>query len=254
MLGAVPRRDLWASKDAVDWQMVSKETPYPGFSPVTAHLGEIVAYHSSLWRSPDGVDWRQEPSTGEVPPPGWEVPMISFEERLVMVYQESVYVCEDGRWSNFALPWEFRGSPGAAVFNNRLFVAGGAFRGEMTPPARGYAELTAQNDVWSTNDPTDPSAWVQHTGRAPWLPRMWPVIIPHDGYLYLTSGYDAAAARNLNDTWRTRDGVSWDVVATERNYPPRHAPTVFSSNGRLVLVAGNTNRRTSVQNDIWELS
>ena len=57
----------------------------------------------------------------------------------------------------------------------------------------------------------------------------------------------------MNDTWRSSDGDTWERVTCETEYTARHAPVMFSRNGRLLMVTGNTNTGPSVQKDVWEL-
>jgi hypothetical protein len=140
-------------------------------------------------------------------------------------------------------------------FNDRIFIISGAKPGANIPPENGggYTNMTSLNDVWSTDDPECPTSWVKHPAP-PWVQRMWPGVGIHAGMLYVTGGYDNFTGANRNDTWRSPDGETWERVEVSTLYPGRHAPTLFSRNGRLLMVCGNTNNGTSVQKDVWELA
>lgn len=253
MVGSIPRRDLLCSPDCITWEMVNQETPYEPYSPVTVHNNRIVAVGKATWETDDGRNWTRMTETGDPRPLASESPILSFGERLMIVYENGVYLRKGNAWRFVAAPWGDRVSLGAAIWNDRLFVVGGAGRYSSDTPETGYPQYTTLNDVWSTADPSDPTAWVLHTRSAPWLPRMWPCLLAHEGWLYLTSGYDNTLARNLSDTWRTSDGRTWHHVFVREEYPARHAPTLFSRGNEIYLVAGNTNVDGSVQNDVWAL-
>jgi hypothetical protein len=122
----------------------------------------------------------------------------------------------------------------------------------LTVPKNGYPDQTSLNDVWSTSDPEDPNGWVKHR-TPPWVARKWPGICVQAGYLYVCGGYNNYLAENMNDTWRSADGETWERVDCDSDYTARHAPVMFSRNGRLLMITGNTNTGTSVQKDVWEL-
>ncbi|HPM80234.1 MAG TPA: hypothetical protein PLF81_06015 [Candidatus Anammoximicrobium sp.] len=52
-------RDLWSSRDAVTWELVSDNTPYDGYSEMVVYQGKIWAVKASVWNSSDGLTWTQ---------------------------------------------------------------------------------------------------------------------------------------------------------------------------------------------------
>jgi hypothetical protein len=231
--------------------MVSTATPYAAYSPVTAHKERIVATYPRLLSSSDGLNWRQEENKGDLPPLAAEKPILSFNDNLVLLSGAFSYVHDGKRWTKVETP--FRGwlAFSAIVHNGRIIVAGGATRKPSSE--QGYSNYTSQNEVWTSNDPLDPGSWVQLSASAEWSARMWPALIVHRDQLYLIGGYENSAGENVADIWRSNHGAHWDEVSTRNNPPSRHAPTVFSCNGKIILLAGNTNDGTRVQNDIWAI-
>lgn len=55
---------------------------------------------------------------------------------------------------------------------------------------------------------------------------------------------------NLGDVWHSADGITWTKLDATETFAPRHEPTVYIANDRLLVVAGNT---WPVVNDAWAL-
>ncbi len=259
-VGGVNVRDLWVSGDGVHWTLVSDSTPYQPYSPICDFGDAIYAVDGSVWKSDAGKPFVRIPATNV---PRWlpEAKMLEFNNKLHIIDLDRVhhYDVAKSDFTSTPLPWPAREFGAAVVFNSRIYVMSGCRRGVRVPPEAGlYQDRTSVRDVWSSGNPEDPNSWICHTEKAPWAGRFWPAAAVHAGYLYLVGGYDNISSSpevsyNFDDTWRTVDGENWELVNVESSFTGRHAPNIFSKGGSLMLIAGNTNRGTSVQKDIWKL-
>lgn len=251
MVGNVPRRDLLVSKNGFEWELVSEKTPFAPYSPVTAHDGKMVATFPTFMVSEDGKNWREEDVDGDSPPLSAEKPILSFRGQLVLFTDNGLFIKANNIWRTASTPFAGNLAFSAVVHNDRIVVAGGAKRAENGE--LGYSEFTALSDVWSTDNPENPSAWVRLTDNAGWRARMWPGMVSHRGWLYIIGGYVNKTGTNTGSGWYSRDGAKWERLLTKTKPDARHAPTVYSYAGRIILLAGNTNQGDAVQNDIWAL-
>lgn len=251
--GNVTVRDLVTSHDGITWQVVNPATPYAGYSAISSLDGWIYVYDGTMRRSRDGVSFETVATTGN-PKFEPEAPMFLYNGVLHIVRTTAVDIFDagSGRFRTVPHPVPGNRSRSRVVFKGRIYIMAGAKNVANNPPEPAYPRFTSLNDVWSTDKPEDPSSWSKHR-TPPWVQRMWPGVSVHDDYLYITGGYNNFASRNMSDTWRTSDGSHWERVETVDDYTARHAPNMFSRNGRLLLVAGNTNIDPNVQNDVWEL-
>jgi hypothetical protein len=253
-VGNVPRRDLLSSDDGIHWSVVNPATPFAAYSPITAHEGKIVATYPNFMTSQNGIEWIEEETIGDTPPLSSEKPIVSYNGDLVILSDRGTYIKEGNRWLLVENPFVNHLAFSAVVHDGKLYVVGGAVKIPSQDPERGYQEFTSLNEVWVTDDPGDPAAWKQLVSDAEWRDRMWPGLVSHEGWLYVIGGWVNKIGENTSSVWRSADGSAWERVPTKALPPARHAPTVFSHGGKIILCAGNTNRGTSVQNDIWALN
>ncbi len=254
-VGAVTVRDLVASDDGLVWEQVNSSTPYKEYASICPFKDWIYVFDGRMSRTRDGVTFEQVASTNE---PDFEpdCPMFKLREKLHIVGKDEIKTFDPstGIFVVTPHPIKARRGPARIKFNNRLFVMAGAMDSQNSPPENqsGYPQWTSTNDIWSTDDPENQASWVKQK-RPPWRRRMWPGLVVHGDLLYMTGGWDNFNAVNLNDTWRSPDGENWERVEVTVNYTARHAPTLFSFDGRILMVCGNTNISPSVQNDVWQL-
>ncbi|OQM77442.1 hypothetical protein [Manganibacter manganicus] len=251
MVGNVPRRDLLSSDDGINWTMVNPSTPFAAYSPITAHEGKMVATYPTVMTSVDGVMWQEHECTGDLPPLGSEKPILSFNGKLVLLTDKGNFILAGNTWKRVSSPFENRLAFRSVVHGGRIIVVGGALKIPNKVPERGYDKMTSLNEVWASDDPENPKSWERLAANAEWRDRMWPGFVSHEGWLYIIGGYVNQIGENVGNIWRSKDGGMWERVPTKHRPPARHAPTVFSHSGKIILLAGNTNAGTSVQNDIW---
>ena len=257
--GNINTDDLLASSDGVKWQVVTAPLPCDKYTPAGVHKVGDVEYmffvDQQVRRTSDGVSFTTIPANNP-PPYTPEGALVSLNGKMHIVGRTHCYSSVDGSdWVHTPVPWPMRAARATCLFNGRVYVMAGAADVMNAPPEVGYPAFTTMNEVWSTHDPEDPGAWVNH-GKAPWRPRMWPGLAVHDGALYLFGGYDntAPGSNNWSDTWRMDVDGKWERLELVSEIPNgRHAPALYSRNGRLMLACGNSNRGTNIQPDVWEL-
>jgi hypothetical protein len=245
--------DLWSSRDGVEWTKVLDRTPYDPYSALVVHDGKLWAIKNSVWFSRNGVDWTR--AIRQVP---FRISsdVVEYRGRMWALGSGSeVWSSADGtRWvcSNRRAPFGQRAGAALAVFNDTLWLLGGAtpapHKGYPTEERKGYPNLKMNNDIWSS---TDGSRWTPLTGRAPWTPRMWFVATEYAGRLWIVAGYNNDSYVNLADAWSTADVVHWQQEKSEGSWPGRHEPTGVVFDRSLWLIAGNS---WPTLNDVWKLT
>lgn len=254
-VGGVTVKDLVASDDGVVWEQINGATPYRDYAAIRPFEGFIYVYDGQMARTRDGVHFEPVMSRNN-PPFEPESVMFELNRKLHIVYKDMVSTFDPSTGTFVVTPHPVPARWGQVriKFNDRLFIIAGAKDGANSPPENptAYPQWTTVNDVWSTDNPEVSGSWIKHE-TPPWRRRMWPGLVVHGDLLYLTGGWDNFNAINLNDTWRSPDGENWERVKVSGAYTARHASTLFSFDGRILLVCGNTNISPSVQNDVWQL-
>jgi hypothetical protein len=69
-----------------------------------------------------------------------------------------------------------------------------------------------------------------------------------DGFFYVIAGR-AGAVTVYGDTWRSADGVSWELMSDDPGWKKRAYPEVDIVRGHLILTGGQT--LTGFHNDVW---
>jgi len=255
--GNIPIRDLAVSHNGFNWSVLNNATPYQPYAAICP-LGDFVfVYDGIMRRTTNGVAF-QTVNTTNNPPFEPEAPMFEVGGKLHIIRTgfTDTFDPDTGLFSTVPAPATSTKGHARIAFGGKIFVIGGADPVANNPAESGYPGMTSLNSVWESATPEDPLSWTK--SFAPFIPRMWPGVGVHDGHLYVTGGYDnfvggTNSLTNRNDTFRTKDGISWERVETTEDYTSRHAPTLYSRNGRLILVCGNTNMNGSIQRDAWEL-
>lgn len=144
-----------------------------------------------------------------------------------------VWASDDGRNWSFVThaPWENRHGAGWVVHNDELYVIGG--------------ELL--DDVWASSDGIH---WEQKIKHAPFGKRYTPNVVSFNGFIYLFGGQywepvdwchsrPDCKAVGLNDVWRSKDGINWELVTMHSPWAPRaliHGQAVL--NKKFYVVGG----------------
>lgn len=268
----VTSNDVWSSVDGVDWRLDVPNATSPdmwearhtaGYAVLGDAMyvlgGDLSHGHMQpdVWRSNDGIAWTR---LLEAAPWGQRVlhmtavlndtffvfggqTLPQFGGPSEEVFYNDVWRSTDGvAWERIVehAPWTARGQIGGqAVLDGRIFLLGGGTYDVPNVPIRKF-----YNDVWST---ADGISWTRHNAEAPWHPREYHDVAAYKGRVFVLEGY-AEGIGNLNDTWYSKDGVSWYEIPTSP-WPARHASSIFVHDDALWVVAGN-----NMTSDVWKLT
>lgn len=169
---------------------------FNGFLYVMGGTNALGIALNDVWRSADGVNWSQVTATA---------------------------------------PWAARGKGEAVVFNNLLFVMGGA----------ASATGTHFSDVWSTPDGIN---WTQKSANA-WPGRRRFGLTVFNGMMWVAGGAGKTSTTSpdgfypntkYNDIWNSPDGVSWTLVSGLNGAPwiARSDFAFYSVNTTLYVTGG----------------
>jgi hypothetical protein len=137
-------------------------------------------------------------------------------------------------------PWGGTHVCGCVVFNNRMWIIGGA----------------GVPDVWSSADGVQ---WTLALAQGPWGRRYKPYVVVHAGKIWLMGGFDLGdgSYRPFNDVWSSPDGITWTRVLEHAPWEARgaiHGEVVFD--GKIWVIGGGqywqpTDPYESYFNDVW---
>lgn len=174
---------------------------------------------SDVWCSSDGIHWElKNPSPPYNPYSGYAV----FKEKLWAFDPSGCYSSVDG------VVWQNE-SPGGF-------------------PGGWSARITVFNDeLWYYNDrkigkSSDGITWTTVLDDVPWEGnRAWPAFVNHNGRLYFFGGGINANTGNdyyYNDVWSSSDGIHWELLTPNAEWPGRHWFSYFSFDGKLWMMGG----------------
>jgi hypothetical protein len=126
--------------------------------------------------------------------------------------------------------WSARGGHASVVFDNRIWVIGGA-------------DSAVRRDVWSS---TDGVSWSQVTANAPWAARYVHQVVVFNNLLWLMSGYDGTYA--YRDVWHSSNGTNWTQGNTA-GWSARYLTTAVVFNNRMWVMGGYDS--SGPRNDVW---
>jgi hypothetical protein len=209
--------DVWSSSDGRAWTHVNRDRPVPwgpralhytvahdghiwviGGQTMPAFAGGEERFYRDAWRSADGVEWEQI----DIAQPAWTPRgMIGgaavFADRIWLLgggtydtpttptrlFFNEVWSTADGatwRQDLASAPWEPRQYHDVAVFDGRMWVLEGYYKGN-------------RNDVWHSADGV---IWTEipHT---PWKPRHASSLFVYDDALWVVAGNNMES-----DVWK----------------------------------------------------
>lgn len=157
-------RDLWTSRDGVDWQQISAQEPY--WSP-RGMIGGAAVKDGRIWVLGGGT---------------YDTPTTPTRQ-----FFNDVWSSPDGiQWKlhNPSAPWHPRQYHDVAVWDDKLWVMEGY-----------HATGGNRKDVWYS---ADGEHWTE-LKNTPWAPRHAASLVPHDGELWLVAGNNMQP-----DVWKLR--------------------------------------------------
>ena len=177
--------------------------------------------------------------------------------------------------------WEPRAGLRALELDGRFFVMGGRTpRPPMTdPPIPGDSDIWS--DVWVSEDRGVSWREILGTGGEHWAPRAYFQALVKDEWLYVLGGQDyslvelpfcagqppeicppfVSQSQFFNDVWRSKDGVSWDMMTDNAGWAGRAGLSAALLGDEMFVLGGSTNDDTAIiggpptriyYNDVWK--
>ena len=190
---------------------------------------------------------------------------------------------ESFTWTSLAASprWEPRAGLQAVDFQDRLYVMGGRTPKEpMQPPIPGDSDIW--NDVWTSDDLG--STWEQQliSDRTNhWPARAYFQSVVAQNHIYVLGGQNFRVEENLdcagappefcppfvsvsdffNDVWRSADGVNWEQMTANAEWPARAGLSSVVLNDEIYVLGGSINDDAAIvsgpaariyYNDVWK--
>lgn len=142
-------------------------------------------------------------------------------------------------------PWQPRDSQAEYAFADRLWILGGWFRSDETPP----------RDLWSSPDGVK---WTKVADAVPMLHTDLPMnAVFRESMWFLGGWYNGRLPGHSasNQVWSSGDGVTWNQVAAAAPWPARLAGVSLEFKDRLWVLGGTENyyfgTDADLKNDVW---
>jgi len=249
-------KSVWISADGVDWSAQPKTDwgarygmQFAFFKNKLWMLGGMKTwddFRNDVWSSGDGKDWKQVASKAV-----WSARrghgVVVFKDKLWILggslssgrrdqtpteFLNDVWSSDDGiNWTQVTAnaPWSAREANTSMVFDNKIWIIGGA----------------NNRDVWSS---ADGRSWTQITEKAAWSERYGNGGLVFDGKLWIFGGADK------NDVWVSSDGKNWQTQFINAPWSTRSASYSVVFKDKLWIFSGKTGRADSWAGDIWAMS
>ncbi len=176
--------DVWNSVDGINWSQVTGAAPW-----AQRGRGGVVIFNNKMWVMGGGT------GTGA-----------NANDRIY----GDVWSTSDGiTWTqNSASAWPGRRRFGLTVFNNLMWVAGGA---ALSANNNNWPQ-TLYSDVYYSADGV---AWTKTADHAPWVARSDFAFYGINGLLYVTGGnLTDPFSTATTDQWSSPDGIVWTRVSS----------------------------------------
>lgn len=133
-------------------------------------------------------------------------------------------------------PWQARNAFASAVFDNKLWLMGGALN----------SSFSVVNDVWSTANGVD---WTQVDTAADWSARRDFAAIGYNGFLWVIGGQDQIFA--YPEVWRSANGTTWTRVNDNAPFGQLigHSTLVFDN--KMWVIGGFDWSTGTFSNSAW---
>ncbi|MGW8324071.1 MAG: PKD domain-containing protein [Desulfobacterales bacterium] len=91
--------------------------------------------------------------------------------------------------------------------------------------------------------------WTQLLAAAPWSARRLMRAVSVGDYIYMTGGNTDAAGTRIAEVWRTKDGISWELLTDNPGWAARAAHGFVYYLNKFWVFGGSTNG--GFLNDVW---
>jgi hypothetical protein len=249
--------DIWNTGDGITWRQVAISSAWAPRRSMSVALfrdrlwmlggwSPLTGYSSDIWVSDDGRKWKKiVPRAPFQAVEGqtltvfnnklWKIGGVNYDVRKTT---NDIWYSENGTdWTRVEnVPWKPRWDHAVAVFDGKLFLAGGMnLAGDVF------------SDVWISKDGMD---WELITDKAPWEARQGHALHVHRGKLWIIGRLNDKESGGKNDVWFSHDGISWQKTTSDPAWTGREDffSTVFK--GRI-WVFGGMDARWQWRNDVW---
>lgn len=249
--------DIWNTDDGIAWTQVATSSAWVPRRSMSVVLfngklwmfggwSPIAGYTNDIWTSNDGINWTQVVKNADWPAREgqlaevfqnkvWLIGGVNYDDRQT---KNDVWYSENGiDWTRVEnIPWQPRWDHATAVFNGKLFLAGGMNLAEET-----------FNDVWMSEDGLN---WTLVTNNAPWEARQGHALESYKGKLWIIGRLNDAESGGANDIWFSDDGTVWKKTAIDPQWAGRE--DFFSGVFRdKIWVFGGMDANWRWRNDVW---
>lgn len=249
-----PMHDIWNTVDGKSWQKIESESLPKGFAcRIIEHKGKLWSFGAGVWSSTDGHNW--DKVNQRLPIGNFSASV--FKDKFWLmggndadIFKREVWSSEDGKdWKQVTnqAPWPARASHSYATttFDGKLWLIGG----QIDTPGR-PGEISDTNDVWYTENGRE---WTEVNTRNSWPGSSGHIVFTHDGYMWVFGGYRDPRSEKINELWRSRDGVKWEMIEVKNEaWYPRddYAFAIYKDN--IWVIGGQKHRDTEPKfGDVW---
>jgi hypothetical protein len=230
-------KEVWTSKDAINWKQLTKDAPIPGLGTTT------VSFKNKLWMiggaydvgdvapidtirsSVDGISWSEETNgTNQLAGGG----IFAFGDKLWAFAadydQKKIATSANGIvWDQFAQIEAFAHvntfNSEKIAFDDKLWIIGGS---------------DTDNGIWNSTNGID---WIKQVSPTDFLNRTGHRLVTHKNQLWLIGGITTGYK---NDVWSSFDGINWALKTDNAGFQPREGHRAVSFNDKLWVMGGKS--------------
>lgn len=258
--GLNTNNQIWNSTDGFTWTQI---TP-TGSAFLSPTGGKLLVYNNKLWliegfvggpssssnvyNSTDGINWTQLSTSGTIYTDRHFFDAVVYDNKMWVIggLSDSGTVGNSDIWSSTdGVNWTQSTPIGTyfngrfhhkmAVFNNKMYVIGGANNNG----------LNVYGDVWSS---TNGINWTKETNDGAYFSGRYSheVVVKGDT-MYVIGGADVYGAFN-DEIWKTTNGSTWTKLTLSNSFGARRDFQAFLFNNKICVIGGYNN---NMKNDIW---
>ena len=241
---------------------------YNGTFILTGGRNGTETMHNDVWRSDDqGVTWQLVVGSAPWEPRAYHFSVMLGNSLFVMAGQggnglseffDDIWRSDDlGKtWKNTVkhAPWGKRAGGYAFVYENEIYLMGGANCDPREIPCNINGKRNYFTDVWKSNDGDN---WQQIATNISCMTREGLIIVPKDDIFYLFGGDNGFEGPYFNDVHISKDkGKSWQLLTEHAQWSARTGQVGVLLGKYLIVLGGYpdlTDMWRSTDGQTWEL-
>lgn len=152
------------------------------------------------------------------------------------------------------VPFPVRDGAGAITIDDSIYLIGG-----WNLDDKDHFPRITSNDVWVSQDlgqtweNLKPNTYDQSfRSGTDWEGRHCAGYVTLNRWMYIVGG-DANQGYHINDVWRSRDGIRWELVNANPPWSPRALHLTFTYRDKMYVVGGQTMPRFLRSQDVNEI-